>query len=113
MSENNNEIKGEIKEFNISNNDINKSIRINNSIYASQIQPDNPILVRLIEFGYNPIYSKRIIQLLHPRDIEEVVDYFSINNGIIQHHFIRDRNQNNIFCYICGEKKRKSFRIYS
>ena len=105
MSENNNEIKGEIKEFNISNNDINKSIRINNSIYASQIQPDNPILVRLIEFGYNPIYSKRIIQLLHPRDIEEVVDYFSINNGIIQHHFIRDRNQNNIFCYICGEKK--------
>ncbi len=110
MSENHNEIKNEIKKSNISNIDINnidnKSIRINNSIIFSQIQPDNPILVQLIEFGYNPIYSKRIIQLLHPRDIEEVIEYFSINNEIIQHHFIRDRNQNNIFCYLCGEKKK-------
>ena len=109
MSENNYEIKNEIKKSNISNIDINnidnKSIRINNSIFVSQIQPDNPILVQLIEFGYNPIYSKRIIQLLHPRDLEEVIDYFSIKNEIIQHHFIRDRNQNNIFCYLCGEKK--------
>ena len=118
MSENNNEIKREIKESNIQNNENsqinnasyinnNQGIRINNSIFASQIQPDNPILVQLIEFGYNPLYSKRIIQLLHPRDIEEAIEYFSINNKIIQHHFIRDRNQNNILCYICGGIKEK------
>ena len=118
MSENNNEIKREIKESNIQNNENsqinnasyinnNQGIRINNSIFASQIQPDNPILVQLIEFGYNPLYSKRIIQLLHPRDIEEAIEYFSINNKIIQHHFIRDRNQNNIRCYICGGIKEK------
>ena len=54
MSENNYEIKNEIKKSNISNIDINnndnKSIRINNSIFVSQIQPDNLILFQLIAF---------------------------------------------------------------
>ena len=110
-------INNEIKESNIKNGDnlqvnnisnninINENINIKNSIFVSQIQFDNPILIQLIEFGYNPIYSKRVIQFLHPRDIDEALDYFSANNGIIQHRFIQDRNQNNIFCYICGEKK--------
>ena len=106
----------EIKESNIKNDDNlqvnnisnninnNENINIRNS-FVSQIQLDNPILTQLIEFGYNPIYSKRVIQFLHPRDIEEALDYFSTNNEIIQHRFIQDRNQNNIFCYICGGKK--------
>ena len=55
---------------------------------------------------HNPIYSRRLIQFLHPQDIEEALDYFSTNNNIIQHRFFRDRrNQNNISCYICGELK--------
>ena len=63
------------------------------------------MLNQLIEFGYNPIYSKRIIQYFHPLDLEEALDYFSINQGIIHHRFIKDRNINNIACYVCGEKK--------
>ena len=113
ISNNNNEIKesnikngDNLQVDNISNNiNINENINIKNSIFVSQIQLDNPILIQLIEFGYNPLYSKRVIQFLHPRDIEEALDYFSTNNGIIQHRFVQDRNQNNIFCYICGEKK--------
>ena len=40
---------------------------------------ENKILSLLIEFGYNPIYSKRITQYFHPRDIEEAYNYFSFN----------------------------------
>lgn len=117
MSEKNIEINNELKESNlesndnyqiknISNTDIN-NVRINNSIFVSQIQPDNPILIQLINLGYDPIYSGRIIQFLHPRDVEEALDYFSSNNNIIQHRFIQDKNKNHILCYICGEKKEK------
>ena len=117
MSEKSIEIKNELKESNlernnnyqiknISNTNINNE-GINNSIFVSQIQPDNPILIQLINLGYDPIYSGRIIQFLHPRDVEEALDYFSTNNNIIQHRFIQDKNKSNILCYICGEKKEK------
>ena len=92
---------------NISNeNEINNTENNiqNNSINLSYLD-DNPMLNQLIEFGYNPIYSKRIIQYFHPLDLEEALDYFSINQGIIHHRFIKDRNINNIACYVCGEKK--------
>ena len=85
------------------NNESNNFNEITSEENLSQI--NNPILDQLIEFGYNPLYSKRIIQYFHPRDIEEALDYLSINQGIIHHRFIKDRNINNIACYICGEKK--------
>ena len=76
----------------------------NNSLNISQTL-NNPILIQLIEFGFDPIYSKRIIQYFHPLNIEEALDYLNFNQGIIQHRFIKDRNINNITCYVCGEKK--------
>ena len=33
-----------------------------------------------------------------------------IENGIIQHHFIQDRNISNQMCYICGESKEKHLK---
>ena len=102
-SSNINEIKSDDINISVLNkNDIENNIQ-NNSINLSQIR--NPIYEQLIEFGYNPIYSKRIIQYFHPRDVEEALDYLSINQGVINHRFIKDRNINNITCYVCGEKK--------
>ena len=66
---------------------------------------NNLIISQLIEFGYEKIYSQRLVQYFHPQDIEEALDYFSKVNGIIQHRFIQERDKNNIGCYVCGEKK--------
>ena len=92
--------------YNISDNRINsiKNNSQNNSLNLSQ-SLNNPILIQLIDFGYDPIYSKRIIHYFHPLNIEEAIDYLNFNQGIIQHRFIKDRNINNITCYVCGEKK--------
>jgi len=47
-----------LRDFNINNeNNIQ-----NNSLNISQ-SLNNPILIQLIEFGFDPIYSKRIIRL--------------------------------------------------
>ena len=86
------------KEMNNIENNANDSISLRQAI-------NNPILTQLIEFGYNPIYSKRKIQYFHPQDIEEAQDYLLINGGIINHHFIKDRTVNNNICYACGEIK--------
>ena len=64
----------------------------------------NPIVIQLIEFGYDKIYSRRVFHYFHPDDLEEALNYMAIDNGIIQHRFIKDnRNINNKLCYICGE----------
>ena len=92
----------------LSNNDEgnnNENIKKNLSIFQSQLSPDNPILIQLIEFGYNPIYSRRIIQYFHPQNFEDALEYFLTENDIIQHHFIQDRDINLITCYVCGELK--------
>ena len=89
----------ENKEKNNIENNINDSIDLR--------QTNNLILLQLKEFGYNPIYSKKIIQYFQPQDIEEALDYLSINEGIIQHRFIKDRHVSNNVCYICGEIKEK------
>ena len=83
----------------------NKSINLSmNSNNNSNI--NSPILDHLIEFGYNPIYSRGIFLYYHPRNLEEAIEYLSLENGIIQHIFVQDRNniENNI-CYLCGENK--------
>ena len=91
-------IIGDNKINNIRNNFQNESLNLSQSI-------NNPILIQLIDFGYDPIYSKRIIQYYHPLNVEEALEYLNFNQGIIQHRFIKDRNINNINCYVCGERK--------
>ena len=98
-------INAKSNQFNENKSNISKSDENNNSKILNSSINDNPIRTQLIEFGYNKIYSKRIIQYFHPNNIEEALDYFSENQGIIQHRFIKDRNANNSICYICGEKK--------
>ena len=95
-------------EKDINNQNINISIN-NESLFSSTIASQNPMVIQLIEFGYDEIYSRRVFHYLHPEDLEEALNYMSIEKGIIQHHFVHNnRNINNIndkLCYICGEKK--------
>ena len=47
---------------------LNNEIR--SSIFASTIAETNPIVIQLQEFGYNPVYSRRLFYYLHPEDLE-------------------------------------------
>ena len=88
---------------------IEENININNEIFnknRSMNEELNPIVIQLIEFGYDKIYSRRVFHYFHPDDLEEALNYMGIDNGIIQHRFIKDkRNINNKLCYIFGESE--------
>ena len=85
------------------NNDNNNE---NNNIFSStNIDMNNPIVTTLIEFGYNPTYSKRIFIYFHPTSIEEAIEYLTTENGMIQHNFVQDRNFEIDLCYVCGQEK--------
>ena len=101
-TERNNFKKYTISSDNIVNN--NESIPENNDKSLSQ-SLNNSIFNQLIEYGYDSIFSKRIIQYFHPQNIQEALDYLSKENKIIQHHFIQNRDKNDNKCYICREQK--------
>ena len=90
------------------NNNNNNSLQSINiySVNNSIDNINNPIINQLIEFGFNSLYSKRIFLYYHPQNVEDALDYLSFENGIIQHHFVQDRNapESNI-CYLCGEER--------
>ena len=65
----------------------------------------NPIVIQLCEFGYDSVYSRRVFHYLHPEDLEEALNYMAIENGIIQHRFVHNRNTSNNICYVCGKEK--------
>ena len=77
--------------------------KLRRSISASTNAEINPIVIQLEEFGYSNIYSRRVFYYLHPEDLEEALNFMSIENNIIQHKFLKDRNPSNKLCYICGE----------
>ena len=80
---------------NISNNNINNDISL-----STNSAINNEIVIQLIEFGYKPIYSKRIFQFFHPTNVEEAINYLLIKNGKIKHNYIKDRNNMENKCYI-------------
>jgi len=93
---------------NISNILLNNS-QINNIIDLSSLSNstmNNEIIIKLIELGYKSVYSKRIFNYYHPKDVQEAIDYLSFENGKIHHFFVQDRNniEKNI-CYLCGKEK--------
>ena len=84
---------------------ININIEIDNK-NKSLNEEFNPIINQLIEFGYDKNYSKRVFHYFHPDDLEEALNYMAIDNGIIQHRFVKDkRNLNNKLCFICNENE--------
>ena len=89
---------------NYENNNINNISRNNTSIYLdSEIIP---IIDQLIEIGYNKIYAKRLVAFYHPRTIDEALNYFLNEGGIIQHFYIEDKELlENKICFLCGERK--------
>ena len=94
-----------INENNINNSENNNNISKNNiSIYLDT--EIIPIIDQLIEIGYNKIYSKRLVAFYHPRNIEEALNYFLKEGGIIQHFYIEDKESlEGKICFLCGEKK--------
>ena len=91
------------------NNNIDNNNNVNNendNIFSStNTAMNNHIVTTLIEFGYDPTYSKRVFIYLHPTNIEEAIEYLSTENGMIQHNFVQDRNFEIDLCYICGQEK--------
>ena len=95
-----------IEQINNENRSIISDNNINNDISLSRNSIiNNEIVNQLIEFGYQQIYSKRIFQFFHPNNIEEALNYLLIEDGKIQHNFIKDRNNMENQCYLCGEDK--------
>ena len=94
----------------MSHNDIGVAKKNNYNLSKSKLVETNSIVVQLIELGYDKIYSRRVFYYLHPEDIEEALNYMDIENGIIQHRFIKDRNNSNNICYICGEGEKKHLK---
>ena len=76
----------------------------NNEIRSNNLSL-NPIIIQLCEFGYDRVYSRRVFHYLHPEDLEEALNYMAIENGIIQHRFVYNRNTSNNICYVCGNEK--------
>ena len=76
----------------------------NNEIRSTNFL-SNPIVTQLCEFGYDSVYSRRVFHYLHPEDLEEALNYMAIENGIIQHRFVHNRNISNNICYVCGKEK--------
>ena len=50
----------------------------------------------LIDYGYDYKLCKKLISYLNPRNVEQAIDYLSIENGIIQHLFIEDLDNEDI-----------------
>ena len=78
---------------------------ISQNFNTSAFEETNPIVIQLQEFGYDKIYSRRVLYYFHPEDIEDALNYMAIENGIIQHRFIPERNAINNICHICGENR--------
>ena len=103
--------KQELIEENIS---IDTEMGKDKDIFKSALVAENPIVLQLIEFGYDSIYSRRLFYYLHPEDLEEALNYMEIENGIIQHRFVyNNKDILNENCYICGAKKENHLRELS
>ena len=96
----------------MSNNDnielkSNKDSKKDINIKSSNNTEINPIISQLKELGYNDIYSRRVFHYFHPIDLNEALNYMSIESGVVQHQFIYGRNKSNNLCYICNNSEKK------
>ena len=96
-NENNNKFDSKIRK-----SDISKNSSLNDDISYSEI--NNPIMVNLLEFGYNYKLLKKLISYLNPQTVEQAIQYLSEENGIIQHVFIEDSKLKNK-CTICQKPR--------
>ena len=87
---------------------INSNNKIDNESVLTSILDKSillsPIFNDLIDLGYNEIYSKRIILFYHPNNLNQALDYFSEENGKINHIFQEDI-QDKFLCFFCGQLK--------
>ena len=89
------------------NENINNLSRIKPENLYFDIQ--NPLIKSLIEFGYEPRLSKRLVYILHPANINQALEFLSERNGTIQHYFFENSIEVDK-CFIC-EKGREQHLI--
>ena len=93
---------------------IDAEMRMKHNKFQSTVASENPIVLQLIDFGYNEVYSRRVFYYLHPEDLEEALNYMAEENGIIQHRFLSNkRNPFDKLCYICRNIKENHLRELS
>ena len=66
----------------------------------------------LQEMGFDKKMINKVYILLHPRDMEQAINYMTLDNGIYQHKFFENFNSNikdKDLCFIC--KKTKEFHF--
>ena len=59
----------------------------------------------IIEMGYNPKMAKKVYILLKPKDINETIDFLTMENGVYHHDFMERHGKNDV-CFICGESEK-------
>ena len=59
----------------------------------------------IVEMGYNPKMAKKVYILLKPKDINEAIDFLTMENGVYHHDFMERHGKNDV-CFICGESEK-------
>ena len=65
----------------------------------------------LKEMGFDKKMINKVYILLHPRDLEQAINYMSLDNGIYQHKFFGNNsiNKDKDLCFICKSSKEFHF----
>ena len=56
----------------------------------------------LLDMGYDKKMAKKVYILLKPKDINEAIDFLTMENGVYHHDFMERHGKNDV-CFICGE----------
>ena len=56
----------------------------------------------IIDMGYDPKMAKKVYILLNPADINEAINFLTVENDIYQHDFVERHGKIDV-CFICGE----------
>ena len=57
----------------------------------------------LIEMGYNDKLIEKVYNILHPRDLNEAINFMTKENGLYNHPFKSGTRTSNQLCVICNE----------
>ena len=82
----------------------NISFSSNNTFYEKLDSETKRDIIFLIKSGYNKRIIIKLYILLKPSNLDEAVNYLTMENGVYQHEFYESDN-NDEFCEICGESR--------
>ena len=110
------EIQNEFGKYNIESNSDKNSIAIERQMTNFMGTEEGKKIKADIEFLQEMGFDKKMINkvyiLLHPRDMEQAINYMTLDNGIYQHKFFENHNSNikdKDLCFICKATKEFHF----